>query len=448
MAEEAFALSPISARASLPSEADYDAIREAFMETSRGRWFLSEYAKRNRNADTTMVLDAVARIEQNLAAQKQAPANELIESLGAIRAIVGEARASVAQAIAGLAGGETLKAAHGGARIIREIAWTLRECGADVRICELLDAQVGAIDSGHRQIAAISSEAILATFDHLMRRIGDLAGDVDAVPPAEAGASVAEQVASPSSTAAKSPPAATIQEAVVKVAAALIPEPAETAIQADAPAEAAAPPLLDAGIEPAPATEAAAHTEIVSPPETAADVAFEPQAEAAAHLEIGRQANAVAHAAVELEAEHAAYSEPAAPQPGESAIQQPDRPAMRDPETAQEEAVLDLVALEMAAEDFAGQAIAESRIEPAPIQSNDPEPAIAADVDLTSNASSAAIDAAEATHADEASTSVLSPSLGAALISGGVIPKPAVPGIDPLAPIRRMTQIEKIAFFS
>ena len=47
MANEAFALSPISARAAEPNEADYDAIREAFMETARGRWFLGEYAKRN-----------------------------------------------------------------------------------------------------------------------------------------------------------------------------------------------------------------------------------------------------------------------------------------------------------------------------------------------------------------------------------------------------------------
>ena len=71
MADEAFALSPISARATLPSEEDYAAIAEAFMETSRGRWFLTEYAKRNRNADTRMVLDAVARIEQSLAAQRE-----------------------------------------------------------------------------------------------------------------------------------------------------------------------------------------------------------------------------------------------------------------------------------------------------------------------------------------------------------------------------------------
>ena len=71
MAHQAFALSPIAARATLPSEEDYEAIREAFMETARGRWFLDEYAKRNRNADTRLVLDAVARIEESIAAQKQ-----------------------------------------------------------------------------------------------------------------------------------------------------------------------------------------------------------------------------------------------------------------------------------------------------------------------------------------------------------------------------------------
>src|ERR1700686_4244299 len=104
MADEAFALSPISARAALPNEEDYEAIREAFMETSRGRWFLGEYAKRNRNADTRMVLDAVARVEENLAAQRQAaPDNGLAEALVAIRAAVDAARAAASGAIDSLA---------------------------------------------------------------------------------------------------------------------------------------------------------------------------------------------------------------------------------------------------------------------------------------------------------------------------------------------------------
>src|SRR5271154_5977330 len=103
MADEAFALSPISARAAQPSEQDYDAISEAFMETSRGRWFLGEYAKRNRNADTRMVLDAVARIEENLAVQKQQPPDSgLAEALATIRNSVDEARAAASAALDGL----------------------------------------------------------------------------------------------------------------------------------------------------------------------------------------------------------------------------------------------------------------------------------------------------------------------------------------------------------
>ena len=198
MADEAFALSPISARATLPSEEDYDAIREAFMETSRGRWFLSEYAKRNRNADTHMVLDAVARIEHSIAAQKQAPATGLIESLGAIRAIVHDAKAAATQAMSTADGHATLIAARDGARVIREIAGTLRECGADIRICDLLDTQLAAIDSGHREIAAISHrDAVLASFDLLMLQIGDLAaGDaLAAAPQAEAPPQPAEPAA-------------------------------------------------------------------------------------------------------------------------------------------------------------------------------------------------------------------------------------------------------------
>ena len=48
------------------SEADYEAIEAAVMETTRGRWFLAEYARRNRHADTAMLLAALARLEDVL----------------------------------------------------------------------------------------------------------------------------------------------------------------------------------------------------------------------------------------------------------------------------------------------------------------------------------------------------------------------------------------------
>ena len=42
---------------------DFDAIESAVMETARGRWFLKEYARRNRNADTQVVLEALERLK-------------------------------------------------------------------------------------------------------------------------------------------------------------------------------------------------------------------------------------------------------------------------------------------------------------------------------------------------------------------------------------------------
>src|SRR5215469_8181510 len=124
MADEAFALSPISARPALPSEADYDAIREAFMETSRGRWFLGEYAKRNRNADTRMVLDAVARIEDTLAASKKPVRDPLLDqALESLRAALTQAREAAEAAVTDLALEQNLAPVRKGARVIREIAW-------------------------------------------------------------------------------------------------------------------------------------------------------------------------------------------------------------------------------------------------------------------------------------------------------------------------------------
>jgi len=45
-------------------DADYEAIEAAVMETARGRTFLAEYAKRRRQADTTIVLAAIEQLEQ------------------------------------------------------------------------------------------------------------------------------------------------------------------------------------------------------------------------------------------------------------------------------------------------------------------------------------------------------------------------------------------------
>ncbi|HTQ83284.1 MAG TPA: hypothetical protein VMI47_08440 [Pseudolabrys sp.] len=53
------------------SDDDYDAIESAIMETARGRWFLFEYARRHRHADTMMVMSAIGSLHDSLQATLQ-----------------------------------------------------------------------------------------------------------------------------------------------------------------------------------------------------------------------------------------------------------------------------------------------------------------------------------------------------------------------------------------
>ena len=46
-----------------PAEGEYDLICATMAESARGRWFLDEYARRNRNTDTAQVLAEIERIE-------------------------------------------------------------------------------------------------------------------------------------------------------------------------------------------------------------------------------------------------------------------------------------------------------------------------------------------------------------------------------------------------
>jgi len=57
-----------------PDEADYHAFCAALSESARGRAFLAEYARRNRNADTRPLLTAIERLQISLATDPAAPA--------------------------------------------------------------------------------------------------------------------------------------------------------------------------------------------------------------------------------------------------------------------------------------------------------------------------------------------------------------------------------------
>ncbi len=175
MADDARANPSPATEATTPDEADYAAIHDVFMETARGRWFLAEFARRNRNADTRMVLDAVARIERSLAQPKDG-LSDASAAWAAIREIVTQARHKAETVLHGQQGAEQFAAAYRSVRAVREIAWTLRECGADAGVCDGLDAQANAIDRHLDHLAASApADAVTVIFDELMRWMNELA---------------------------------------------------------------------------------------------------------------------------------------------------------------------------------------------------------------------------------------------------------------------------------
>lgn len=134
-------------------------IAAAVLETARGRWFLAEHAKRNRQADTRLVLDAIEKLERSIAAghegiEPDRVRVDLVEMMNAItrtKAEIASIRpapdnpshfghaSSELDAIV-----ETTEKATGdilaAAERVQEIAWTLREQGVDAAVCDLIDS--------------------------------------------------------------------------------------------------------------------------------------------------------------------------------------------------------------------------------------------------------------------------------------------------------------------
>jgi len=142
------------------AEEDYEAIHAAVMETVRGRWFLSEYARRNRNTDTTLVLSALDRIESAMRGERATQSIDrfrfdLVEMAKAIARTkieiaaikpdtehhgrIGEATEELDAIVqtTEIATSDILAAAEQ----VQEVAWTMREQGIDGGICDQLDGR-------------------------------------------------------------------------------------------------------------------------------------------------------------------------------------------------------------------------------------------------------------------------------------------------------------------
>lgn len=155
------------------SQADYEAIEAAVMETGRGRWFMSEYAKRNRQADTLQLLGAIQRIERvvGLGVHETSRETSLIEAaalIGDLRSDLERVSGKADSRSSGLAvqiekaAGTVLSATES----IQEAAWALRESGAADELCDKLDQRAAEIATS------------IATVDGLVQRIDKIADTI------------------------------------------------------------------------------------------------------------------------------------------------------------------------------------------------------------------------------------------------------------------------------
>lgn len=179
------------------SEVDYEQIEGAVMETARGRWFLAEYARRNRNADTTMLLKALDRIEGAMRGERS------VEPVDRIRFDLIEMSKAIARTKTEIASIKPDADHHGKfgeaseeldsvvlatetatsdilacAERVQEIAWTLREQGVESEVCDLLDANATEIYTAcsFQDITGQRTRKVIQVLRYLEDRINAMIG--------------------------------------------------------------------------------------------------------------------------------------------------------------------------------------------------------------------------------------------------------------------------------
>jgi chemotaxis regulatin CheY-phosphate phosphatase CheZ len=197
-----------------PGLAESYASLEALLRASpRGRWFLAEYARRNRTAETELLLEALGRIERAVtkpASRHGAPGNVFAELVEMSEAIA-RTRREIAQIrpphqldqfdhqlfdatieldhivdATQKATSDILEAAEE----IQEAAWTLREKGVEIELCDKIDQRATDIYTAcsFQDITGQRTEKVVKALRFIEQRINtmieiwgvdDIAGKVD-----------------------------------------------------------------------------------------------------------------------------------------------------------------------------------------------------------------------------------------------------------------------------
>jgi hypothetical protein len=448
MSEDPLALSTNSA-APL-ADADYDTIYAAVTETQRGRWFLAEYARRNRNADTAVLLRAIERIEAAIGGEPDASpsgdanlgdmAQGIARAKAEIAAIGPDAEAGRHPADAGDDIGAMVQATDialaaalaGAGERMRDIVWTLREREGEPMLCAALDASAREIDAAcelHDTASRRSQIAmrLIMELEHRVNVLLGLGGDNHVVAP----------VAPP----AAAPPAAGKERAVQ-----MFPPDAEAAYEAAAFAHEPPPAAVVTIIEPS----QYAVEERIDVKQSADDVPAQPAPAASSEAPAG---DLVAASEPPRDAEavyggtqaHAPFAEPhvpavpaafadsaAAAEPAVAAEPGPPMPEGPAPAQAEGETAVPAVS-----EPTTGIPTAEPASEPDSVAQAEAAAVVAIEFASASGASEPSPGEGESAQGDSADA--------AARVAPHPMPRPPQ---DPLAAVDALSEDEKIALFS
>jgi chemotaxis protein CheZ len=171
----------------------YAALESLLRASPRGRWFLAEYARRNRTAETEMLLEAIGRIERAVlrpTPRQAVPSNVFAELVDMSEAIA-RTRREIAQIkpphqfdkqlisatmeldhiveATEKATSDILQAAEE----IQEVAWILRERGVEIDFCDKIDQRTTDIYTAcsFQDIAGQRTEKVVKALRFIEQRI-------------------------------------------------------------------------------------------------------------------------------------------------------------------------------------------------------------------------------------------------------------------------------------
>jgi|GEM_PF-1292575 len=196
-----------------PLDPDYEAILAAVSETARGRWFLNEYARRNRTADTKTLLGALNRLQSSLdrlpapaAAQPASLVDNLKARVTGLADVISQTRVEIVAVprygedgavrrnatdvdldMESDAGKTAFRQVHEAADRIQEIVWNLREKNVSAELCDVLDRSAADIQAACRNGTATlkGMDAMGRGLRQLEQRIAEFSESLDTVPVAE-----------------------------------------------------------------------------------------------------------------------------------------------------------------------------------------------------------------------------------------------------------------------